>query len=136
MMYYKDTEHWTSYGSVESCTKEEAHYVGICSYEELENENSELKAQVELLQDGFNIYCQTNGANSDPLYDGFNSTPAQCLAEVKEQAVEDVKQSTIALMYAKSKQRGEFEGSKFLAAAGVVERELTEFHQIRQAANK
>lgn len=54
--------------------------------ERLERENSELKAKLDLLQDGFNIYCQTNWANSDPLYDGFNSTPAQCLSEVKAHA--------------------------------------------------
>jgi hypothetical protein len=75
-MYYKDTEYWTSYGSVESCTKEEAHYVDIGSYEELENENSELKAQVELLQHRVKDLSAANKLS------------IQCLAELRAEAVE------------------------------------------------
>ena len=57
-MYYRDTEHWTSYGSLQGCNKDEAHYVDISSYEELEQRNNELAAQVEHYKELARDYTQ------------------------------------------------------------------------------
>lgn len=111
----------------------------LSQYDMVAAHNAELKAQVEDLRNAGSALRERwdldniLGANTRTLVlawgDAVNKTAEQCLAEVKEQTVDDVISSAIHLMHLKSIQDGEFERGKYLVAAGVIERELKGFHK-------
>ena len=89
-------------------------------------ERDELKAQVEQLREAWIDYSSCGDGIDSALEGLFKATPAQCLAEVKAQAVEDAISATRVSVKV-SGSAGEF----YCCAAAVLNEYAS---QLRQAA--